>query len=88
MLAHFFLVKQPLMAISQKMKMMMQAIIKISCASVKRVNDMTECMEQRRRLSSEFQQYRKVFIALGDETRQSIKYASRRYNELLLCRCR
>ena len=38
----------------------------------KRVNDMTECMEQRQRLSSEFQQYRKVFIALGDETRQSI----------------
>ncbi len=33
---------------------------------------MTECMEQRQRLSSEFQQYRKVFIALGDETRQSI----------------
>ena len=33
---------------------------------------MPECMEQRQRLSSEFQQYRKVFIALGDETRQSI----------------
>lgn len=33
---------------------------------------MMECLEQRQRLSREFQQYRKVFIALGDETRQSI----------------
>ena len=33
---------------------------------------MTECMEQRQLLANKFQQYRKVFIALGDETRQNI----------------
>lgn len=33
---------------------------------------MTECFEQRQLLSAELQQYRKVFIALGDETRQNI----------------
>ena len=33
---------------------------------------MDECTRQRRLLAEEFQQYRKVFIALGDETRQQI----------------
>ena len=33
---------------------------------------MKKCLEQRQRLSSEFQQFQKVFTALGDETRQSI----------------
>lgn len=33
---------------------------------------MDECAKQRRRLSDEFGTYRKVFIALGDETRQMI----------------
>lgn len=33
---------------------------------------MDECTRQRRRLAGEFQQLQKVFIALGDETRQRI----------------
>lgn len=33
---------------------------------------MDECTKQRRLLAKEFQNYRKVFIALGDETRQNI----------------
>jgi DNA-binding transcriptional ArsR family regulator len=33
---------------------------------------MDQCTIQRRLLSDEFQNYRKVFIALGDETRQII----------------
>lgn len=33
---------------------------------------MDECAKQRKRLASEFERYRKVFIALGDETRQQI----------------
>jgi len=33
---------------------------------------MDECTVQRRLLSEEFQNYSKVFIALGDETRQQI----------------
>ena len=33
---------------------------------------MDECVRQRKLLASEFQNYRKVFIALGDETRQQI----------------
>ena len=33
---------------------------------------MDECARQRKLLASEFQGYRKVFIALGDETRQQI----------------
>lgn len=33
---------------------------------------MDECAKQRKLLSAEFQNYRKVFIALGDETRQQI----------------
>lgn len=33
---------------------------------------MDECTKQRKLLSSEFQRFRKVFIALGDETRQQI----------------
>ncbi|MEN6410534.1 MAG: metalloregulator ArsR/SmtB family transcription factor [Anaerolineaceae bacterium] len=33
---------------------------------------MDTCAEQRRHLSDEFKQFRKVFTALGDETRQQI----------------
>ena len=33
---------------------------------------MEECVRQRRLLAEEFLKYRKVFIALGDETRQQI----------------
>ena len=33
---------------------------------------MDECARQRRQLASEFLQFQKVFIALGDETRQQI----------------
>jgi DNA-binding transcriptional ArsR family regulator len=33
---------------------------------------MDECIKQRKLLASEFQNYRRVFIALGDETRQQI----------------
>lgn len=33
---------------------------------------MDQCTMKRRKLSKEFQDYRRVFIALGDETRQQI----------------
>lgn len=33
---------------------------------------MDECAKQRKLLASEFETYRKVFIALGDQTRQQI----------------
>lgn len=33
---------------------------------------MDDCAKMRRKLSDEFQQLRKVFLALGDETRQQI----------------
>lgn len=33
---------------------------------------MNECAKQRKLLANEFELYRKVFIALGDETRQQI----------------
>ena len=33
---------------------------------------MNECAKQRKLLAGEFWQYRKVFVALGDETRQQI----------------
>lgn len=33
---------------------------------------MDECAAQRRRLAAEFLRFRKVFLALGDETRQQI----------------
>lgn len=33
---------------------------------------MDECAKQRKLLAEEFEMYRKVFIALGDETRQQI----------------
>lgn len=33
---------------------------------------MDECAKQRKLLADEFEMYRKVFIALGDETRQQI----------------
>ncbi|MCH3973190.1 MAG: metalloregulator ArsR/SmtB family transcription factor [Oscillospiraceae bacterium] len=36
---------------------------------------MDECAQQRRQLAKEFLNYRKVFIALGDETRQQIVVA-------------
>ena len=36
---------------------------------------MDECAAQRRLLSEEFQSNRKVFLALGDETRQQILVA-------------
>ncbi len=33
---------------------------------------MNKCVEQRQLLAKEFREYKKVFIALGDETRQNI----------------
>ena len=33
---------------------------------------MEKCVAERKKLSAEFQSYRRVFIALGDETRQQI----------------
>ena len=43
---------------------------------------MDECVRQRKLLASEFQNYRRVFIALGDETRQQI-FAALLQNETI-----
>lgn len=43
---------------------------------------MDECAKQRKLLATEFQNYRKVFIALGDETRQQI-FAALLQNEAI-----
>jgi DNA-binding transcriptional ArsR family regulator len=43
---------------------------------------MDECARQRKLLASEFQNYRRVFIALGDETRQQI-FAALLQNETI-----
>lgn len=49
---------------------------------------MNECITQRKLLADEFKAYRKVFIALGDETRQQIFIVLLEHDTLGMARTR